>query len=120
MISDRYTRERNYRNKQLRHKRISAAREKGTHTKEEWQVMAEFFKVCVRCQGESGLKNIEKDHIVPVYMGGSDSIRNIQPVCAKCNASKGHEYIDHRISFCLDRGVTMPQEWVHDGIGATP
>jgi 5-methylcytosine-specific restriction endonuclease McrA len=65
-----------------------AAREKGTHTKEDWEKLkAEFDHRCVRC-GTNEYR-IEKDHILPIYAGGSDSIENIQPLCAWCNGSKG-------------------------------
>lgn len=86
-------------NKQKRSIRLAAAREKGTHTKQEWKFLKLVCgNVCVSCNGESGLLNIEKDHIIPIYQGGSDSINNIQPSCAKCNASKGPDCTDHRPS----------------------
>ena len=66
------------------------ARKLGRHTKAEWLALcAEFDQRCVRC----GLKDyhIDKDHIVPLYLGGSDGLDNIQPLCARCNASKTGE-----------------------------
>ncbi len=69
---------------------MRAARAKGRHTKAEWVALKTEFKgCCVRCG--SSAYNVERDHIVPVYQGGSDSIENIQPLCARCNASKGPE-----------------------------
>jgi 5-methylcytosine-specific restriction endonuclease McrA len=73
--------------------RLREARLRGQHTSLEWQVMVHLFKRCVRCGANA---NLEKDHIVPIYQNGSDAIENIQPVCARCNASKGPEDIDHR------------------------
>jgi len=79
----------------LRLERIRDARKKGTHTKEDWEEMLEASaKTCCRC-GAVGF--CCKDHIVPIFMGGSDSIRNIQPLCGRCNSAKGPECIDHRI-----------------------
>lgn len=80
-------------NRELRKERMRAARLKGTHTDGEWRALRNEFKnVCVRCQS-AGLR-VERDHIVPIYLGGSDSIENIQPLCARCNASKGRESIN--------------------------
>ncbi len=84
-------------NKRLRSERLAAARDKQSHTKKEWEEMKLFFEhTCARCLGESGYANIEKDHIIPLYQGGSDGLENIQPSCALCNSSKGSENIDHR------------------------
>ena len=76
-------------NREKRKKRIIEARKKGSHTKEEWEILKEEFNgICVRC-GEKSLP--VKDHILPIYMGGSDSIKNIQPICWRCNVSKRSE-----------------------------
>jgi 5-methylcytosine-specific restriction endonuclease McrA len=82
--------DREKRNKYLRKQRMIAACAKGTHTPEEWEALkAEFNNRCVRCRTDE--YPVEKDHIQPVYAGGSDSIDNIQPLCARCNAHKGPE-----------------------------
>ena len=72
-----------------RRERIMAARAKGTHTKEEWAALVrEFNGRCVICDVlVDGAP--QKDHIVPIYQGGSDGIDNLQPVCPRCNQSKG-------------------------------
>ncbi|MBJ7328191.1 MAG: HNH endonuclease [Chthoniobacterales bacterium] len=81
---------RDQRNKIKRLERMVEARKKGTHTKEEWGALVKSCgAICVKC-GIDGRK-VEKDHIIPVYQGGSDSIENIQPLCAWCNAGKGPE-----------------------------
>lgn len=70
--------------------RLSAARQLGTHTAEEWAALvARFAGRCVRC----GIRPhaVEKDHIKPLYQGGSDGIDNLQPLCARCNCAKGPE-----------------------------
>jgi len=41
---------------------------------------------CTRCGSR---ENIEFDHIVPVSRGGSNTARNIELLCEKCNRSKG-------------------------------
>jgi len=95
-----------------RGERMHNARQKGTHTDQEWQEMLNFFNhTCVKCEGESGLTNVEKDHIKPVYQGGSDSIRNLQPLCARCNASEGPKVKDYRVEYCNRHDLAMPPEW---------
>ncbi len=99
-------------NSQIRSERMRIARSKGTHTKQEWEDMKTLFNnVCIRCDGQSGLANVEKDHIIPVYQGGSDSIKNLQPICAKCNCQKGSEDIDWRRIYCSDNNIPFPEAW---------
>lgn len=95
-------------NKQTRAQRLSAAREKATHTNEEWSQMVSFFDhTCVRCGARE--TELVQDHIVPLYQGGCDGIQNIQPLCRRCNSSKGPEAIDFRVKYCRDHGVKIPQ-----------
>lgn len=83
-----------------RSERLTAARMIATHTKEEWLEMAAHFGGCVRCGADEGGEGVEivKDHITPIYQGGSDGIANLQPLCRTCNCAKGREAIDHRDS----------------------
>ena len=81
-------------NRQKRSRRMADARAKGQHTKAEWASLREFFGCCVRCGATEF--NLERDHIMPVYQGGSDGIENIQPLCAWFNSGKGPENEDHR------------------------
>lgn len=72
----------------LRATRLSVARKKGTHTKAQWELLiTEFDGRCVICLNfcKGGPT---KDHIVPIYQGGSDGIDNIQPACRNCNSAK--------------------------------
>lgn len=72
---------------------MAAARQLGTHTQAEWEALkAEFQDRCVCCGTDQ--RNVEKDHIIPIYQGGSDSITNIQPFCATCNCRKGSDSFD--------------------------
>ena len=80
-------------NSQLRSLRLKAAKSKGTHTKYEWNNLVERCKnQCVRCGELSRI--LTKDHIIPIYQGGSDAISNLQPLCRGCNSAKGPENID--------------------------
>ena len=90
---DIMTQRRNARGKAKRRERMEFSRSLGTHTKEEWLALKmEFAGKCVRCG--TGDLPVEKDHIIPIYQGGSDSIENIQPICSLCNVSKGPETFD--------------------------
>ncbi|MGE3583054.1 MAG: HNH endonuclease [Hyphomonadaceae bacterium] len=72
-----------------RSRRLRLARQKGTHNATEWQALLDIFQdTCVSCGASNGVQ-ICKDHIVPLYQDGDDSISNIQPMCRKCNAAKG-------------------------------
>lgn len=95
-----------------RRERLRMARSKGCHTKNEWRNMVDFFEgICVKCFGGSGLYNVERDHIIPIYQGGSDSIDNIQPMCARCNASKGPENFDYRAAAAARIGKLIPESF---------
>lgn len=77
-----------------------------------FNTMVDFFNnTCVRCEWESWLLNVERDHIIPTYKWWKDDPTNWQPLCAKCNSSKWPETIDHRISFCKKYWLIMPIEW---------
>lgn len=92
-------------NQAKRSERLSEARKKGKHTKEEWEEMRLFFGECVKCGNNVDLV---KDHIIPIYQGGSDGLDNIQPLCRKCNASKGADTTDYRPIYCEKNDCEMP------------
>lgn len=80
-------------------KYIVAAREKGQHTRAEWQAMKRFYHFhCVRCQQRPDWRTtrLTKDHVIPISEGGDDSITNLQPLCPKCNSRKGTKTKDYR------------------------
>lgn len=64
---------------------------------EDWdRVCNEYGNLCVCCLEP---KKLTLDHIVAVTNGGRTEIDNIQPLCAKCNSSKGAKTIDYRADF---------------------
>lgn len=62
------------------------------------EVRKEVFRLhgyrCLNCPRKT---NIHLDHVKPVILGGLDTIDNLQPLCYKCNISKGAKTIDYRI-----------------------
>lgn len=87
--SDWSKRHRKWIQSQIRRQRLNEAMERGTHTDDEWQQILERFDFrCVRC-GCSPDPRPCKDHITPIYQGGSDAANNLQPLCRECNTSKG-------------------------------
>lgn len=89
-MMDSMTAARDARGKIKRRERLATARLLGTHTKEDWdRLKSEFDYRCVKCGMDRMGLSLDKDHIVPLYQGGSDGIENIQPPCAWCNAKKG-------------------------------
>ncbi|WP_298330398.1 HNH endonuclease signature motif containing protein [Haloactinopolyspora sp.] len=83
---------------ETRSKRLAEARQLGTHTAAEWEeLVVACGSNCLRCGEPFGPdRKRVKDHIVPIYQGGSDAIGNIQPLCSRCNSSKGSERMDYR------------------------
>ena len=102
------TGERKRNNAKKRSERLAEARKKGTHTAEEWKEMLEFFGECVKCGSKERLC---KDHIVPLYQGGSDGIDNLEPLCMRCNSAKGPDDTDYRQVWCTQKKVVMPSKW---------
>ena len=57
----------------------------GRHSTQEWlSTKASYHGLCVYCLGPAA----QREHVVPLSLGGDDSIENIVPACKPCNASK--------------------------------
>ena len=62
----------------------------GCHSLGEWErLKAQYNWKCPKCSKSEPDIKLTRDHIVPISMGGSDNIENIQPLCIRCNSSKG-------------------------------
>jgi len=60
-------------------------------TTEEWQkILKKYNYQCVSCKSDGGKYPLEVDHIKPLSKGGLDNIKNVQPLCRSCNASKSN------------------------------
>lgn len=66
----------------------------GSFTAAEWLALCEAaFGKCLRCGLE---EDLTIDHVIPLSMGGTNHISNIQPLCKFCNCMKGARHIDYR------------------------
>ena len=69
----------------------------GLHTFEAWQELKAFYNfMCLCCKKFEPEIKLTEDHIVPLSMGGRDTIDNIQPLCQSCNTRKHIKTIDYR------------------------
>lgn len=81
------------------HTRIRKARLRANGT---GFTIAEWKALCAahghRCLACGASERLTADHVIPVSRGGSGSIENIQPLCARCNAKKGIRSTDYRLA----------------------
>ena len=59
------------------------------HTKGEWFDKLATYATCPSCGVDLGTVKVHKDHIVPLFGGGTNGIDNLQPLCEPCNLQKG-------------------------------
>lgn len=105
-----------YQNKINRSERLANARLLARHSDVEWQTLKLCLGCrCLRCGHHESEIEIVKDHIIPIYRGGSDGIENIQPLCRSCNAAKGPDDSDlrpldwrERLTKCLANACPSP------------
>ncbi len=66
----------------------------GFHSRLEWEQLKQINNYTCLCCGRAD-KKLTKDHIVPITLGGSNDITNIQPLCLSCNIKKRAKIIDY-------------------------
>ena len=63
-------------------------------TNQEWRDLCAKYNHQCLCCGEQTTLTV--DHVLPISLGGSNSIDNIQPLCLACNLRKHAKHIDYR------------------------
>jgi 5-methylcytosine-specific restriction endonuclease McrA len=77
----------------LRRGRLASVRSE--LTKDEWEAVLEFYgHKCLCCRSTNVKLTI--DHVLPISLGGTDTVDNIQPLCGPCNSRKKAKHIDYR------------------------
>lgn len=81
------------------HKRRARERNaEGSFSVKEWLRLVSLCQnKCCSC-GADGMK-LTVDHITPLTLGGTNYITNIQPLCSRCNSSKGATEKDYITNF---------------------
>lgn len=59
------------------------------------QVYDKYGGHCAYCGREIAYKDMQVDHIHPLYYGGDNDIVNLNPACRMCNFRKGTLYIEN-------------------------
>src|SRR6266852_447182 len=66
----------------------------GSFTPQEWFTLCfSVGFVCLCCREN---KPLVADHVIPVKLGGSSFLYNIQPLCTSCNSKKGIKTKEYR------------------------
>lgn len=76
----------------------------GVFSASEWKAIKKQYQyMCLCCGKREPEVRLTPDHVVPLALGGSNEINNIQPLCLPCNTRKGTKTIDYRTKQRLRR-----------------
>ena len=74
-----------------RRRRAKIANTEGSHTsKQIFDLLSNQKHKCANCNTNIKSK-YHADHIMPIFLGGSNKIQNIQLLCPTCNVKKAHK-----------------------------
>jgi 5-methylcytosine-specific restriction endonuclease McrA len=75
----------------------------GEHfTETEW---LELLEACGgRCLSCGTAEDLSADHIIPLSLGGANTIENIQVLCRDCNSLKADSVVDYRTTILVSAG----------------
>ena len=72
------------------HRRRAAKINRGVFEVTSEEIKRILDSSCAEC---GSTESIQVDHIVPLSRGGRHSIGNLQPLCSRCNQSKGAKFM---------------------------
>ena len=76
--------------------RLRADNRDGFFVLSEWRELKnKHGNMCLCCKKTEPEIKITADHIIPLSKGGSNDIKNIQPLCFRCNLLKGVKTISY-------------------------
>ncbi len=87
-----------------RRARLKDGRSPGVTLPEWLDVLAANGHKCAYCGGNKNGKRLERDHVLPLFLGGLDEPSNVVPACRSCNASKGGKPLQEWLK---RRGITL-------------
>lgn len=71
----------------------------GSHSHQQWcELKKKFGFTCPACLLPEPQIKLTTDHVVPIFLGGSNDIGNIQPLCGKCNSKKSLKIIRYEVA----------------------
>lgn len=76
-------------------RRVKIGSNGGTYSIIEWESLCKKYNYRCLCCGRNDVL-LTVDHILPVALGGTNSIGNLQPLCKSCNSKKNKKHIDYR------------------------
>jgi hypothetical protein len=63
------------------------------------QIFERDNRTCLWCGKKANtLRSLSIDHILPISMGGTDAISNLQTLCKYCNQLKGKNHVNYRVN----------------------
>jgi len=83
----------------------------GSWMASEFTTMCADYNQCCACCGEQ--RALQPDHIIAVSKAGKNVIGNLQPLCGRCNTSKGaktgaYTCICGRRNLCASQRLSLP------------
>ncbi len=61
----------------------------GFHSEKEWLELKKSCNfTCLSCKKAEPEIKLTRDHVLPLLLGGTNDIKNIQPLCQLCNSKK--------------------------------
>jgi 5-methylcytosine-specific restriction endonuclease McrA len=83
------------RQKSKQTRRSSESNTECTLTIKEWEeILIRYNYRCAYCKEEFPKEQLEKEHFIPVALGGGYTKDNIIPSCAPCNRKKGKKLLN--------------------------